>query len=450
MQPWFPDAKLGIFIHYGIYAVLGITESWAFFHGEISYEDYMKQLDGFTASNYDPEDWADLFEKAGARYAVLTTKHHDGVALWDTKANDLSVVKKSPAKRDLITPYVEALRRHNLKVGFYFSHLDWSHPDYATIRPLRDESVGTATEHLKLDVNPFSAPPSDAETRDLYIKGKITLDEAMSRGVSPERWENFLKFHRQQLRELCSNFGKIDLLWFDGDWERTSSQFRMKELREQLHQWQPEVILNSRMLGYGDYATPEQGMPMSPPDGPWEYCMTVNDSWGYQVQDHKHKTLRQIVRIFAETIGMGGNLLLDVGPKEDGTILPEQRERLLGLGNWIKKHEEAVFGTVAGLPHGHFYGASTISKDRSKLYLIFFDKPIDGIAIRGLRNKVLKARVVGSGKELATKRVGGADWDHIPGILWVDVPESEIDSQATVVALELEGEIGLYQGTGRT
>jgi alpha-L-fucosidase len=430
MQDWFKDAKLGIFIHYGIYAVKGIPESWSFFHGQVSYDDYMGQLSGFTASNYDPESWARLFQKAGARYAVLTTKHHDGVALWDTKANDLSVPKRTPAARDLITPYVDALRRHDLKVGFYYSHLDWSHPDYASVRPLRDEQVGTATSHLNLDYNRFSSPPAELE--------------------SPQRWERFLKFHRAQLQEICSEFGKIDLLWFDGDWERSASQFRMRELRDQLHLWQPDVVINSRMLGYGDYATPEQGFPIEKPTGPWEFCATVNDSWGYQVQDHNHKSVRQLVRLFAETIGMGGNLLLDVGPKEDGTILPDQQERLLGLGEWINKHSTAIYGTVAGLPHGHFYGASTLSKDAETLNLIFFDTPIDSIAVKGIRNLIKRASIVGTGDELSFRKVGGADWDGIPGVLWIDIPSEAVDKRATVVQLELEGPLDIYTGAGRS
>jgi alpha-L-fucosidase len=135
MQSWFPQAKLGIFIHWGIYAVKGIPESWSFYNRQISYEDYMAQCDGFTAKNYDPQAWADLFKRSGAQYAVLTTKHHDGVALWDTQQNDLSVVKKTPAARDLIGPYADALREQGLKVGFYFSHLDWSHPDYSAVPP---------------------------------------------------------------------------------------------------------------------------------------------------------------------------------------------------------------------------------------------------------------------------------------------------------------------------
>jgi len=424
MQPWFPDAKLGIFIHYGIYAVKGIDESWAFFNGKVGYEEYMEQLPGFTASHYDPESWAELFEKVGAKYAVLTTKHHDGVAVWDTKANDLSVVKKTPAGRDLITPYVEALRRHDLKVGFYFSHLDWSHPDYATILP----KVADPAEY---DKPRFS-------NRFAYCEPQ---------NQDPERWKNFLKFHRQQLEELSTQFGKLDIYWFDGEWERDTDQFDMKGLRDQLQAWQPEAIFNSRLRDFGDYATPEQGIPIVPPKGPWEFCVTVNDSWGYQGKDTNHKSVRQIVRMFAETIGMGGNMLLDVGPYEDGTLQPEQVKRLEGLGDWIRKHSEAVYGTVAGLPPGLFYGASTMNKTRDALYLIFFDKPVDQIALKGLIKPPVKVSVVGSGTELTHKTIGGLG--STPGILWIDVPEEVVDANATVVKLEFEGPLELYLGGGR-
>jgi alpha-L-fucosidase len=430
MQAWFPDAKLGIFIHYGIYAVKGISESWSFFNGQISHEDYMAQVDGFTADKYDPEAWADLFVRAGAKYAVLTTKHHDGVALWDTKANDLSVVQKTPAGRDLITPYAEALRHHGLKVGFYYSHLDWTHPDYATVRPDTDLNAGTPVDHLNLNINRFASPPVGEE--------------------DPARWEEFLKFHRAQLKELCTEFGEVDLLWFDGDWERTAEQFRMKELRDQLHAWQPNVILNSRMLGYGDYATPEQGVPIQAPEGPWEFCVTINDSWGYQVQDHNHKSVRQLVRMFAETIGMGGNMLLDIGPYADGSLQPEQVNRLEGLGNWIHKHAEAIYETERGLPPGHFYGASTLSKDKRTLFLFTFDRPIDQIAVKGIRNPILSATVVGSGEELTHRKIGGADWEGIPGVLWIDVPESAVDERATVIRLDFEEPLSLYTGKGRS
>ena len=130
---WFANAKLGIFIHWGIYAVNGVSESWSFYNKYLPYDEYMKQCEGFTASKYDPKAWLDLIKESGARYTVITTKHHDGVALWDTKAGSLSTVKSTPAKRDLITPFVKEARKHGLKVGLYYSLLDWSHPDYPNI-----------------------------------------------------------------------------------------------------------------------------------------------------------------------------------------------------------------------------------------------------------------------------------------------------------------------------
>ena len=425
MQDWFVDGKLGIFIHYGIYAVKGVAESWSFFNGKIAYDDYMSQLEGFTASKYDPESWAALFERAGAKYAVLTTKHHDGVALWDTKANDLSVVQKTPAGRDLLTPYVEAMRRHNLKIGFYYSHLDWSHPDYASILPTdRDPEIGDNESYYR---NKFAFPEPDKQDQ--------------------EAWARFIKFHRQQLEELSTQFGDVDLYWFDGEWERTPEQFDMAGLRKQLEAWQPNAIFNSRLLGHGDYATPEQGIPIVPPEGPWEFCVTINDSWGYQTGDHNHKSVRQIVRMFAETIGMGGNMLLDVGPFEDGSLQPEQIDRLEGLGKWISKYSEAVFGTRAGLPQGLFYGSSTRSKDEKSLYLFFFDPPRDKIAVKGLLSNVKRATLLDTGAELKHTKIGGLG--ETPGIVWIDIPSEGLDYNASVVKLEFDEPVKIYQGAGR-
>ncbi|MBV9469083.1 MAG: alpha-L-fucosidase [Abitibacteriaceae bacterium] len=419
MQSWFPDAKLGIFLHWGIYSVKGIPESWAFFNRQISYEDYMAQCSGFTANHYDPQAWANLFQRAGAKYAVLTSKHHDGVALWDTQLSDLSVVKQTPAARDLLTPYCEALREKGLKVGIYFSHLDWSHPDYAPIPP--EERHGDTMEKAY---------------------------QQWSDGPNNPTWQRFLKFHRGQLEELCTRFGKVDLLWFDGDWTPGDEYWRMAELREQLLSWQPETILNSRMRGHGDYQTPEQGIPISRPEGPWEFCVTINDSWGYQPQDQNYKSVRQIVRMFAECIGMGGNLLLDITPKEDGIFPPEQVERLEALGDWIRQHEEAVYATEAGLPAGHLYGTSTLSKDHQTLYAMIFDRPWDEIAIKGIRNQIKRVSVVGSGHELSYRKMGGAAWMNIPGVLWIEVPEAELNPNATVIKIELDGPLDLYSGAG--
>ncbi|TRV72625.1 alpha-L-fucosidase [Streptomyces sp. 130] len=421
MQPWFPEAKLGVFLHYGIYAVDGVWESWAFYTGQVPHERYMKQLDGFTASRYDPAAWADLFARAGARYAVLTARHHDGVALWDTAQGDLNVVRHTPAGRDLVAGYADALRDRGLKVGLYYSHSDWNHPDYASAVHPSPRKEGVAD-------NPFaSARPGEED---------------------PEAWARFLAYREAQVGELVDRF-RPDLLWFDGEWERTEEQWRMRELRDLVLAKNPETVFNARLLGHGDYATPEQGVPLRAPEGPWELCLTVNDSWGFQHEDTNHKPVRLLVRYFAETIGMGGNLLLGVGPREDGAIPAEQAARLEGLGGWIAKHREAVYGTGAGMPAGHHYGPSTLSADGRTLYLVCFDPPRENVGVRGLRNRVRRVSVVGSGTELAHRVVGGHG--KVPGVLWIDAPAAaDTDEYATVLAVELDGELDLYRGAGRT
>lgn len=421
MQPWFSEAKLGIFIHWGIYAVNGISESWSIYNEEISYADYMAQCAGFTAAHYDPQQWADLFQRAGARYAVLTTKHHDGVALYDTKLSDLSVVNKTPAGQDLIAPYCAALREQGLKVGMYYSHLDWSHPGYS----------------------PIPIPERNRKTL-------IDAYQQWPEGPNTPAWQQFLAFHHGQLQELCTQYGDVDLLWFDGDWDPTDNAYwRMDELRDLLHGWQPHVILNSRMRGYGDYATPEQGIPITQPTGPWEFCMTLNDSWGFQHRDKNYKSVRQVIRAFAECIGMGGNLLLDIAPMADGTIPPEQVERLEALGAWIRMHEEAIYPTTAGLPAGHLYGASTLSNDEQTLYAIIFDRPWKDFAVKGIRNEVKRVTVLETGQELPYRKLGGAPWMDIPGVLWIDIPEEALNPNATVVKIELAGPLDLYHGAGK-
>ena len=411
---WFKDAKLGVFIHWGYYGVNGITESWSLYHKRINYEDYMMQGDKFTAANYNPKDWAGLFKKIGAQYVVMTTKHHDGVALWDTKLSHLNVVDKTPAKRDLVAPYVDALRDNGLKVGLYYSLCDWSHPDYEVV---------------------FPRPKTK---KDYPQRGQKKMDT----------WERFVQFYQGQLRELSSQFNP-DLYWFDGDWEKSAEQWRSRALKDSLLKWNPNVIVNSRLNQYGDYKTPEQGIPVVRPEGPWEFCMTMNDNWGYFPSDTNYKPISQIIRTFVEVISNGGNLLLNIGPKPDGSIAHEQRERLESLGAWIEKHKPAVFETTAGLPYGHFYGPTLLSKDRKKIYLCLFEDPKNYIQLKGIQNKVKSIKVLGTNEELSSERNGGAAWNNIPGILRISIPKKEnLDKYVTVIEVALEDELVLYRGHG--
>lgn len=411
---WFKDAKLGVFIHWGYYGVNGITESWSIYHKRINYEDYMKQGDKFTAANYSPKEWAGLFKKIGAQYVVMTTKHHDGVALWDTKLSHLNVVDKTPAKRDLVAPFVDALRDNGLKVGLYYSLCDWSHPDYEVVFPRPNTK------------------------KDYPQRGQKKMDT----------WERFVLFYQGQLRELSSQFTP-DLYWFDGDWEKSEEQWQSRALKDSLLKWNPNVIVNSRLNQYGDYKTPEQGVPVVRPEGSWEFCMTMNDNWGYFPSDTNYKPVSQIIRTFVEVISNGGNLLLNIGPKPDGTIADEQRERLELLGTWIAKHKPAVFETTAGLPYGHFYGPTLLSKDRKKIYLCLFEDPKNYIQLKGIQNKVKRIKVLGTNEELSSERNGGAAWNNIPGILRISIPKKEnLDKYVTVIQVDLQDELVLYRGHG--
>ena len=428
LQDWFVDAKFGVFLHWGIYSTGRTSESWDFFTGRVPYDEYMAQAAEFTAEHYDPDAWAHLIAQAGAKYAVLTTKHHDGFALWPTKENSWNAIESSPAGRDLVGPFCEALRKVGVKVGLYYSHLDWSHPDYASVLPLKKHwFTGGCT-------NRFGYPQN---------------------GEDPQAWERFLAFHRAQLKELCVQY-KPDLLWFDGDWERDDDQWRFAELREQLHEWAPGVVLNSRMGGStkarldgeGDYMTPEQAIPLQAPPKMWEFCCTTNDHWGYFEGDDNFKPASHCIRMLAECAGMGGNLLLNIGPKADGSLPSEPVEILEKIGRWTQRHAEALYGTRAGLPNGYFYGASTLSSDQTTIYLFDFSIPRGEIAVKGIRNEIKRISVVGSGAELKHRKLGGAPWAGLPGILWIEVPQNALDADATVFKIELEGPLDLHFGIG--
>ncbi len=405
---WFADAKLGIFIHQGIYAVDGVGESWSFHNKQISYPDYMKQLKGFTLKNYNPSFWADLIQETGARYAVITTKHHDGVAMYDTKMNNLSIVKATPAKKDMIKPFFEELRKRNIKCGAYYSLIDWSYPDYPGF--LKDSA-----------------------------RYKVENDYP--------RWNRFRSFFQGQISEISQKFNP-DLWWFDGDWEHSAERWESEKVRSIILQGNPKAIINGRLQGYGDYETPEQNFPVTRPAyNWWELCMTTNDSWGYQ-KDDNWKTPHEIITIFVDAVSNGGNLLLDMGPKADGTIPEEQIRVFKELGAWNKKHGEAIFNTVAGIPQGHFYGPTTLSKDSTTLYLFLHGKTSGQVMLKGLSNTIKDITVVGNGAKLTHKVVGKISWSPVPGLVYVDVPENVRDKYVTVLKVQLDSPIKLYRGKG--
>lgn len=404
---WFEEAKLGIFIHWGIYSVNGISESWSFYNGYISHYDYMKQLKGFTANNFDPKKWSNLIEESGAKYTVITTKHHDGFALWDSKYGNLNSYKSSTSKKDLLSPFIREIKSKGIKLGLYYSLPDWSYKDY--------------THHTN------------------KIK-RYNIQE------NPKRWNRFLKYRDGQLKELKTRYNP-DLWWFDGDWEHNAVEWRIIELKNMLKKNSPNVIFNSRLNGLGDYETPEIGIPVFRPNAKyWELCVTINDSWGYQQNDNNYKTPMQVIDLFVDSLSKGGNLLLNISPKEDGSIPEKQINVLKELGKWTKKHSSAIYKTKRGISYDHFYGPSTLSKDKKTLFLYVRDLPKDNnIILKGVSNKINRAYVVGNGTVLNQQVLCKVYWNKYPGITYIEVPKQTIDKYYTVIALVLDDTIDLYK-----
>lgn len=294
-QAWFRDARFGMFIHWGPYAVHGRCV-WARYTERMSHAEYAKYAKQFTAVKYDPSNWVQLAKAAGMKYMVMCTRQHTGYSMFDSALSEFTAVKGTTG-RDLIREYVEACRSSGMKVGFYYSLLDWRYKAY------------------------FDGPQQN-----------------------PQGWAQFIEYVHGQVRELMSNYGKIDLLWHDGNWPYTAADWRANELNHMVRSLQPDILINDRSGESEDFDTPEQSVGSKNGDRPWESCFTMNDHWGYSPQDRNWKPTRQLIRLLVECVAKGGNLLLNVGPKPDGSLPPEAVERLTGISAWYDKNAEAIYG----------------------------------------------------------------------------------------------------------
>jgi alpha-L-fucosidase len=370
----------------------------------MSVADYQSSAATFNPSAWDPAALARTAKSLGMQYAVFTTKHHDGYAMFHTKTSDFGV-QHSPYGRDIVREYIDAFRAEGLRIGLYFSLIDWHHADYPAFA---DEDKPYRFGRTK--------PPSD------------------------EQWARFSDAMFEQVRELLTNYGTIEVLWFDGGWERTPTQWRANELEALVRQLQPGILINDRMPTVGDFETPEQFVPARAPERTWETCMTMNESWGYNPKDSHWKSPRQIVHTLCEVAGKGGNLLLNVSPMGDGAIMPEQRAILGAMQRWMTANGESIVGTDPGLEPWQFYGPSTKRGDTTYLHLLM--RPYETVTVRGVPIKHVKSvRVLASGQELEfTTRCAILDqwFNRDPlGEVTITVPEEVVDSLATVLALEM-------------
>ncbi len=412
-QRWFDDARLGMFIHWSHCSQAGLELSWPLVGGvaslpgcpSIPVAEYERTAATFAPAPGAAREWARLAKAAGMAYAVFTAKHHDGFAMFDTKLSDYSVMH-SAAGRDLVREYVDAFREAGLHVGLYFSLADWHHPDY----------------------------PAVTDEDKPYRWGRWSQPTA-------EGWARFQVYMTGQLTELLSNYGKIDVIWFDGGWERTPDQWQCAELEALIRRLQPGILINDRLPGRGDYATPEQFIPPAPPSGRWESCMTMNETWGFCPADTGYKSAIDLIHGVCETAARGGNLLLNVSPGPTGALPPEQVERLEAMARWMAAHGESVTGTRPGLEPWQFYGPST--RRGSIIYLHALARPYEAVTVRGVHvRRVKSVKHLASGEPLGfSARVSAMDQvfgkDPV-GELRILVPQRLVDAAATVIALDLE------------
>ncbi len=422
---WFETAKFGIFQHWGIWVVDKTDISNVINHppapGMISAEKYYSQLPRFSPEKYDPDAWADIIRKSGAKYVVITTKHHDGVAMWDTRApGGVDVVDQGGARRDLIKPWVFAMRKAGLRVGFYFSDADWGNPDYASKLPQTSQKEAGRDHASK----PFSFGAAD----------------------EPDRWERFIKYRDFQIGELLPY--KPDIWWIDGDWERTAEDWNTKGLAARLLANDPDVLIGrmgrAETPGVVKYVTPERVIPFKTPAAPWELCQTLTEYWGFVPQNARGKDAAMIVKILSEVIARGGNLLLNIAPGPDGTLSENEVKELLNTGEWIKRNSEAIYpafgGEALGFSFLRFFGPTTVAPDGKALYLFVDGQPIGYIVVRDVVSKIRKAEVLSTGEQLDFRRLGGNG--EMPGAYYINVPKSP-DPLMTVVKLSFDDIIEL-------
>lgn len=373
---WWREARFGLFLHWGLYSILAgrwkDDDRWAEWirnNAQIPVGEYEQLLTRWNPAAFDPDAWAALAARTGMKYAVLTTKHHDGFCLFDSRVTTWDVMS-TPSQRDICRDLSRALRRHGIRVGWYHSIMDWHHPDYL---PRRDW-------------------------------------EKDSRPVGDARFERYVDYLHAQVDELLTNYGTIDVLWFDGQWEATWTHDLARVLESRIRARQPRIIINNRIDGagapkgggLGDFGTPEQNIPATgTPGTDWESCITTNDNWGFKASDHNWKSPRRLVEILVETASKGGNLLLNVGPMADGRFPPEAVDRLEGVGRWMKDHAGAIHGTRASLfatPNGFL----STTAGRS-VHLFLLDWPAAPLPLEGLRTMPRSATLhLGGGK---TRRV---------------------------------------------
>jgi alpha-L-fucosidase len=413
---WWRDARFGLFIHWGLYAIPAGTWEGTTDHGEwirttahIPLEKYEELVQQFNPEKFDPAGWVRAAKDAGMKYIVITSKHHDGFCLFDAKQNDYDAMA-TPFHRDVMKALADECRRQGMRICWYYSIMDWHHPDYL--------------------------PRRDWETH---------------RSTAGTDYARYVRYMKAELKELLKNYGDIGVLWFDGEWESTWNKGLGRELYDYVRKLQPSIIINNRvgagrsgMEGFsdseqsaGDFGTPEQQVPATGlPGVDWETCMTMNDHWGYNSHDQKWKSPPELIRMLADIASKGGNFLLNIGPTADGEFPASSLERLKAIGSWMRMNGEAIYATQASpftsLPWGRCTSKSI--DGGARLYLHVFDWPKDGrLVVPGVFNEARQSYL------LADPRRSRLQVQRREDALEITLPGHPADTTNTVVVLEITG-----------
>jgi alpha-L-fucosidase len=392
---WWHQAKFGMFIHWGLYSVIGQHE-WAKEVEGVPIPQYELLAKHFNPKPNAARAWAKLAKAAGQKYMVMTTKHHEGFCQWDSKLTDYCAAKQGPG-RDLVREYVEAARAEGMRVGFYYSLMDWHHPDGA----------------------------------------KCKTDEAARK--------RFVEYTHGLIRELMTNYGKIDVLWYDVDWPLTAAEWESERMNQMVFDLQPGIIVNNRNGLQGDFSTPEQHIEASEEGRAWETCMTLNDSWGFNRGDDAWKTPKEIVDNLATVARGGGNYLLNIGPEPDGSIPPESVTCLEAVGQWLATNGKSFY--VAERGNFDWNSNANYTRSGNTLYIhqhywpghtpaaewLSFYQPEVVVAIGGLKPKALSARLLKSGQKVEFTQDEFA-------LRLTGLPLLAPDQPATVIEVECDAE----------
>lgn len=391
---WFMDARFGMFIHWGLYAIPACGE-WVMSEREMTVAEYEKYFDLFDPADYQPREWARLAKAAGMKYAVLTAKHHDGFCLFDSALTDYKATN-TKAGRDLVREFLEAFRAEGIKVGLYFSIIDWHHPDFP--------KYGDRQHPMR--------------NREEFKDEQIDFDR-------------YLTYMHGQVKELVTNYGKLDLLWFDFSYDdMCGEKWKATDLIRMVREYQPDVVIDNRLEGAGDnhgsiatanpliysgdFASPEQ---IIPPGGvqdelgeqiPWELCATMNNHWGFCNYDYDYKSPEMLVRKLVECVSKGGNMILNVGPDARGNIPRQSVDILEKIGAWMKKNGESIYGCgICELPKPEW---GRYTKKGNTIYAHVYEEPLGALPLYGIAPELLdKVYYVENGSEM--KR--GEAWNTV-------------------------------------